>query len=47
VARLRDVQLGEAFGNAVALKGGVELGRRVITNGSNLVSDGEQVQVIP
>jgi RND family efflux transporter MFP subunit len=47
VAHLRDVQLGEAFGNRVACLSGVELGERVITNGSQLVRDGETVRVIP
>jgi RND family efflux transporter MFP subunit len=47
VAQLRDVQLGEAFGNRVACTSGVELGQRVITNGSQLVRDGEPVRVIP
>jgi multidrug efflux system membrane fusion protein len=47
IARLRDVQLGEAFGNRVACLAGVELGERVITNGSQLVRDGEAVRVIP
>ena len=47
LARLRDVQLGEAFGNAIAVTEGLALGQKVITSGSNLVSDGEQVEVVP
>jgi RND family efflux transporter MFP subunit len=47
IARLRDVQLGEAFGNRVACPSGVELGERVVTNGSQLIRDGEAVRVIP
>ena len=47
VARLRDVRLGEAFGNRVACLSGVELGDRVITNGGQLIRDGEAVRVIP
>ena len=45
-ARLRRVTLGEAFGNAVVLTGGVETGEHVITTGATLVADGEQVQVV-
>jgi RND family efflux transporter MFP subunit len=47
IAQLRDVQLGEAFGNRVTCTSGVELGQRVITNGSQLIRDGEPVRVIP
>jgi len=47
VARMRDVQLGQAFGNSIGVAGGVQLGERVVTNGSNLVRDGETVQVVP
>ena len=47
IAHLRDVQLGEAFGNRVACTSGVELGERVVTNGSQLIRDGEAVRVIP
>jgi multidrug efflux system membrane fusion protein len=46
-ARLREVTLGETFGNTVAVTNGVSLGERVITTGATLVADGEQVQVIP
>ena len=47
VARLRDVKLGEAYGNAVAVTDGVKQGERVITTGGTIVLDGEQVKVIP
>jgi multidrug efflux system membrane fusion protein len=47
VARMRDVRLGETFGNAIAVRSGVELGERIITNGSHLVRDGEAVLVVP
>jgi multidrug efflux system membrane fusion protein len=47
IARLRDVVLGEGFGNGIAVRSGVEIGQQVITNGSNVVSDGEPVQVVP
>jgi hypothetical protein len=47
IARLRDVQLGETFGNRVACTSGVGVGQKVITSGSQLVSDGEAVRLIP
>ena len=47
VARLRDIQLGEAYGNTVAVISGVKPGELVITTGSTLVLDGVQVKVIP
>lgn len=47
IARLRDVKLGEAYGNAVAVTDGVKQGERVITTGGTIVLDGDQVKVIP
>jgi RND family efflux transporter MFP subunit len=47
VARLRDVKLGESFGNAVAVADGLKLGDRVITTGGTMINDGDQVKVIP
>jgi multidrug efflux system membrane fusion protein len=47
VARLRNVKLGEAYGNTVAVLEGVKLGEQVITTGATLVIDGEPVEVIP
>jgi multidrug efflux system membrane fusion protein len=47
VARLRDVKLGESFGNAVAVAEGLKPGDRVITTGGTMVNDGDQVKVIP
>jgi multidrug efflux system membrane fusion protein len=47
VARLRDVKLGEAYGNTVAVTDGVRQGERVITTGGTIVLDGDQVKVIP
>jgi len=45
-ARLRRVALGDAFGNAVALTSGVEVGELVITTGATLVADGELVAIV-
>jgi RND family efflux transporter MFP subunit len=47
IARLRDVRLGEAYGNAVAVTDGVKQGERVITTGGTIVMDGDHVKVIP
>ncbi|MBV8856488.1 MAG: efflux RND transporter periplasmic adaptor subunit [Acidobacteria bacterium] len=47
VARLRDVKLGEAYGNTVAVTAGVKQGERVITTGGTIVTDGAEVKVIP
>lgn len=47
VARLRDVKLGESYGNTMAVTDGVKPGDRVITTGGTLVTDGDQVKVIP
>ncbi|MBV9929200.1 MAG: efflux RND transporter periplasmic adaptor subunit [Acidobacteria bacterium] len=47
VARLREVKLGEAYGNTVAVIDGVKQGERVITTGGTIVTDGAEVKVIP
>jgi RND family efflux transporter MFP subunit len=47
IARLRDVKLGESYGNTVAVTEGLKQGERVITTGNTLVNDGDQVKVIP
>ncbi len=46
-ARLRGVNLGDAYGNRVAVLSGVRIGERVVTAGGSRLSDGEEVQVIP
>jgi multidrug efflux system membrane fusion protein len=47
LARLRDVKLGESFGNAVGVAEGLKAGDRVITTGATMLNDGDQVKVIP
>ena len=47
VAQLRDVKLGESYGNTIAITAGVKPGDRVITTGGTMVNDGDQVKVIP
>jgi len=46
-ARLRRVALGEVSGNRIAVREGLAGGERVIVRGATLVTDGQQVQVIP
>jgi multidrug efflux system membrane fusion protein len=46
-ARIRNVSLGEAFGNTVAIVDGVKTGEQVVTTGATLVVDGERVRIIP
>ncbi len=46
LARLRNVELGEAYGNMVGVKAGLNLNERIITTGATLIKDGWQVQVI-
>jgi RND family efflux transporter MFP subunit len=45
--RLRSVELGEAFGNMIAINKGVAAGDKVVTTGVSLVKDGDVVRVIP
>lgn len=47
VARLREVKLGESYGNTVAVTEGLKPGDRVITTGGTMVNDGDPVKVIP
>jgi RND family efflux transporter MFP subunit len=45
VARLRAIQLGQPFGNAIAVTQGLKPGEQIIVNGATLVTDGERVRV--
>jgi len=47
IARVRDVKLGETYGNTIAVTDGVKEGDRIITTGVTLVRDGDSVKVIP
>ena len=47
LARLRDVKLGESFGNGVGVAEGLKQGELVIITGGTMVNDGDQVKVIP
>jgi len=46
VCRLREVSLGETFGNRVAVTKGLNAGEKVVTVGSTIVQDGDRVQVV-
>ena len=47
VARLRDVQLGEVYGNTIAATAGLKPGDQVIVTGGTLLRDGDPVAIIP
>jgi multidrug efflux system membrane fusion protein len=46
-ARLQAVEVGDVYGNMVAMNKGLQSGERVITTGVSLIRDGDQVRVIP
>jgi multidrug efflux system membrane fusion protein len=46
-ARLRPVELGEAFGNMIAVSGGVKDGEQVVTTGATMIKNGDQIRIIP
>jgi multidrug efflux system membrane fusion protein len=47
VAKQRNVKLGDAYGNTVAVTEGVKKGEQVITTGVTMVLEGDVVQVVP
>ena len=47
IARLRNVTLGESYGNSVVVNSGVKAGEIVVTTGITQVADGEEVRVMP
>jgi RND family efflux transporter MFP subunit len=47
VARLRDVQLGEVYGNTIAATAGLRPGDQVVVTGGTLLRDGDPVAIIP
>lgn len=46
LARYRNVELGESYGNSVVVKSGVKPGEIVVTTGVTQVADGEEVRVM-
>jgi RND family efflux transporter MFP subunit len=47
IARPRVVQVGEAYGNSIAITSGLQPGDEVITTGASQLHDGDRLQVIP
>ena len=47
VAHLREIKLGETYGDMIAITDGLSAGESVITVGATLVQAGEEVNVIP
>lgn len=47
VARRRAVTIGQVYGNRIAILQGLSRGEHVILSGATLVSDGDEVRVIP
>jgi RND family efflux transporter MFP subunit len=43
----RDITLGNTYGNMIAVESGLQLGERVITSGTNMIKNGDQVRIIP
>jgi multidrug efflux system membrane fusion protein len=43
----RDITLGNTYGNMIAVESGLQLGERVITSGTNVIKNGDQVRIIP
>jgi RND family efflux transporter MFP subunit len=46
IARLRRVELGEVFGNAIAIRSGLAAGERVVVSGASMLIDGDHVQSV-
>ncbi len=43
----RDITLGNTYGNMIAVESGLQLGERVVTSGTNMIKNGDQVRIIP
>jgi len=43
----QDVKLGDTYGNLIAVLEGVNLKDRVVTSGTNMIKNGDEVRVIP
>lgn len=46
-ARTQDVTLGDTYGNNIAVLSGLNPGQRVVTSGTNMIKNGQQVRIIP
>ena len=45
-ARQRTIEIGEAFGNRIAIQSGLKAGERIVTVGADLLRDGERIQIV-
>jgi RND family efflux transporter MFP subunit len=43
----QDVTLGNTYGNMIAVETGLTLGQRVVTSGTNMIKNGDEVKIIP
>lgn len=43
----RDITLGNTYGNMIAIESGLQLGERVVTTGTNMIKNGDEVRIIP
>ena len=43
----QDVTLGNTYGNQIAVRSGVNVGDRVVTSGTNIIKNGDEVRIIP
>ncbi len=43
----QDITLGNTYGNMIAVTSGVNVKERVITSGTNMIKDGDEVRIIP
>jgi hypothetical protein len=46
-ARLRMVELGDIIGNQIEVRRGLNPGDRVIVRGAGIVTDGQQIRIVP
>jgi RND family efflux transporter MFP subunit len=46
-ARLRKVEVGEVYGNLIAVSEGVQRGERVVSSGTMLLNDGDRIRLVP
>jgi len=47
VARPREVQIGDAYGNSISVTSGLQATERVITTGASFVHDGDRIELLP
>ena len=45
--RTQDITLGSTYGNMIAVESGLNVGDRVVTSGTNMIKNGDEVRIIP